>query len=45
MKEGEKGMLTGLDGSRMDAIRIGSSRSKGLECIFNQQTPPNHTDH
>jgi len=35
-------MLTGLDGSRMDAIRIGSSRSKGLDCIFYQQTPPNH---
>jgi len=27
-------MLTGLDGSRMEAILIGSSRSNGVECIL-----------
>jgi hypothetical protein len=28
------GKKVGLDGSKMDAILIGSSRSKGLDCIF-----------
>jgi len=27
-------MLTGLDGSRIEAILIGSSRSNGLDCIL-----------
>ena len=37
-RERERGeMVTGLDGSRMDPILIGSSRSKGLDCIFDQQ--------
>jgi len=37
MREEEREMLTGLDGSSTDTIRIGSSRSKGLECILDQQ--------
>ncbi|QCE05465.1 hypothetical protein DEO72_LG9g468 [Vigna unguiculata] len=27
-------MLTGLDGSRMEAILMGSSRINGLDCIL-----------
>ena len=45
-KERQKEMLTGLDGSRMDAILMGSSRSKGLECIFSiNNTKPLISDH
>jgi hypothetical protein len=33
-REREREILTGLDGSKMDAILIVSSRSKGLDCIF-----------
>lgn len=32
--------LTGLDGSRIEAILMGSSRSRWLECIFAYQQKP-----
>ena len=34
LKSNKKKRLTGLDGSRMETMRMGSSRSKWLECIF-----------